>query len=469
MRRLIPSCFLALTIFFSSCIPVQPAEKVDVITHPDGPLYVGDQVSFEVLTPGAMQPRGSVEVRLEGQVIGSVGFSPYGIAGRDQATLWWVWDTRHLKPGNYTLTFTCLPDDYTWNETVALHPANQIPPPEPEAHWASTLTACCTLYYITGTAAERDIASLGREADEESGAVEDQIGSKLDQRINLIFMSRLVGQGGFTGSDIYVSYLDGNYIGNDTPILLHHEFVHYYDNVVGGAYRPSIFQEGLAVYLTGGHFKPEPLKARTAALLDLGWYIPLTNVADDFYHQQHDIGYLEAATMVKYLVDTYGWEAFNEFYRTIPAPNGQKDSAVIGTALREHFNISFSDLEAAYLAYLRAQPFTEDERTDLRLTVEFFDTVRRYQAALDPSAYFLTAWLPDGSLMRQRGIVADFLRRPGRWENRLVESLLSRAQAELFNGDYAGAGRMLNWINWILDVTTLYKENLPQVQSWGRF
>jgi hypothetical protein len=398
MRRLIPSCSLFLTFFFSSCIPAQPAGKVDVITHPDGPLYVGDQ-----------------------------------------ATLWWTWDTRDLKPGNYTLTFTRLPDNFTWNETVALHLANQIPPPEPEAHWASTMIACCTLYYLTNTAAERDIATLSREVDEESDAVANQIGSKLDKCVNLIFVPRLVGQGGFTESDIYVSYPDGNYIGNDMPILFHHEFVHYYDNVVGGDYRPSILLEGLAVYLTGGHFKPEPLNARAAALLNLGWYIPLTNVADDFYHQQHDIGYLEAATLVKYLMDTYGWGAFNEFYRTVPAPNGQKDSAVIDIALREHFGISFVDLETTSLAYLR-------------LTVEFFDTVRRYQAALDPSAYFLTAWLLDGSLMRQRGIVPDFLRHPNGWDNRLVESLLSRAQAELFNGDYACAERILNWSNWALDV-----------------
>jgi hypothetical protein len=398
MRRLTPSCSLFLTFFFSSCIPAQPAGKVDVITHPDGPLYVGDQ-----------------------------------------ATLWWTWDTRDLKPGNYTLTFTRLPDNFTWNETVALHLANQIPPPEPEAHWASTMIACCTLYYLTNTAAERDIATLSREVDEESDAVANQIGSKLDKCVNLIFVPRLVGQGGFTESDIYVSYPDGNYIGNDMPILFHHEFVHYYDNVVGGDYRPSILLEGLAVYLTGGHFKPEPLNARAAALLNLGWYIPLTNVADDFYHQQHDIGYLEAATLVKYLMDTYGWGAFNEFYRTVPAPNGQKDSAVIDIALREHFGISFVDLETTSLAYLR-------------LTVEFFDTVRRYQAALDPSAYFLTAWLLDGSLMRQRGIVPDFLRHPNGWDNRLVESLLSRAQAELFNGDYACAERILNWSNWALDV-----------------
>ncbi len=83
------------------------------------------------------------------------------------------------------------------------------------------------------------------------------------------------------------------------------------------------------------------------------------------------------------------------------------------------------------MPFCAAQSFTNDERTDLRLTVGFFDTVRRYQKALDPSAYFLTAWLPDGSVMRQRGIVADFLRHPQKPDNRLMESLFVRAWHEL--------------------------------------
>jgi hypothetical protein len=186
----------------------------------------------------------------------------------------------------------------------------------------------------------------------------------------------------------------------------------------------------------------------------LGWYIPLTSIADNFYKQQHDIGYLEAGALVQYLVETYGWGAFNEFYRTISAPENQTDSAVMDTALQVHFGISFADLETAYLASLQSQPITEDVGTDLRLTVTFFDTVRRYQEVFDPSAFFLTAWLPDGSVMRQRGIVADFLRHPEGWDNRLFESLLIRSQRELFSGDYKSAERTLIWSNWILNVIT---------------
>ena len=77
---------------------------------------------------------------------------------------------------------------------------------------------------------------------------------------------------------------------------------------------------------------------------------------------------------------------------------------------------------------------------------------RRYQEVLDPSAYFLNAWLPDGSVMRQRDIVADLLRYPMGWKNRLGEFLLGRAQAEWFSGDYAGAERTLQWTGSILNI-----------------
>ena len=282
---------LLVLIFLSSCTPSQPVGQIRVISHPDGPLYVGDQVSFEILAPPvAVAHPGSIQVTFDGHDLGNAGFAPFGIGGRSQATLWWVWDTHGLKPGSYTLNFTLLPENTLWTETFLLHPANQVPSPEPGAHWVSTSTVCCNLYYITGTAAERDISTLSQEADEQSLAVSAQMGSTIGKRIDIIFMSRLIGHGGFTWSGIYASYLDTNYIGNDMSILFHHEFVHYYDSELGGENLPAMFQEGLAVYLTGGHFKPEPLGPRAAALLDLGWYIPLTTITDDFYNQQHDIG-----------------------------------------------------------------------------------------------------------------------------------------------------------------------------------
>ena len=443
---------LLLLVLLTACAPQATDTGYSVVTHPDGPLYVGDLVSFEVFAPSGSVDGETVSVSYAGQTLGSAAFSPFGIGERDQATFWWVWDTRGLESGAHTLKFTSL-TGVAWHETVTLRPADKVPAPEPDAHWTSTTTDCCTLYYITGTEAERDIETLAAQADAESVSVAAQLGADPRQGMTLVFLPRLIGHGGFAGGAVYVTYYDGNVIGNDMDILFHHEFVHFYDDVVGGEYRPSLFVEGLAVYLSGGHFKPEPLAPRAAALLDLDWYIPLETLASDFYNQQHDIGYLEAGALVQYLVETYGMGAFNEFYRTIPAPDSVTTEVdVIAAALQESYGLTFADLEAVYLGYLRAQPVSDDVRADLELTVEFFDTLRRYQQELDPSAYFLTAWLPDGEAMRERGIVADFTRRPSGWKNSLIESLLRRARIELFGGEYESAQRTLGWTNWTLDV-----------------
>jgi hypothetical protein len=445
MRRLlIPLLFLLLV----SCALANPGPEYRVVTHPDGPLYVGDLVSFEVFAPPDGGSGEAVEVSYEGQVLGSASFVPYGIGQRDQATFWWVWDTSGLEPGRQTLTFS-LAGGYSWEETIRLRPAERVPAPEPDAQWEMVTTDCCRIHYISGTDAARDIAQLAEIADRQSQAVAAQMGASLPERIDVTFMPRVIGHGGFAWDGLYISYLDENYAGNEMDIVLHHEFVHYYDGSIGGECLPSIFQEGLATYLSGGHFKPEPIGPRAAALLDLDWYIPLEPLANDFYNHQHETGYLEAAALVQYFHETYGPGAFNEFYRTIEC-EGQTPAQAIDAALRDNFSLSLPDLETAFISYLSAQPVTDDIRTDLELTVSYFDTLRRYQSVFDPSAYFLTAWLPDGRVMRERGIVADLTRRPLRWQNRLVEALLVRAHAELFGGDYESARQTLEWTNRIL-------------------
>jgi len=449
---------LLTTILVACALPAgislnRAAIHFTVILHPDGALYVGDQVSFEVLAPAQFDSTGQrVAVSFNGQELGRASFAPYGVGERREAVLRWVWDTRQLKPGSYTLSFATYPGGTKWVESVSLGPASQVPPPEPEAHWASTTTVCCTIYYITGTDAARDIASLGQIADVQSADVSARLGTSLKEKIPLVFLPRVLGNGGFTLNGVYVSYLDENYGDTDVSLLLHHEFVHFYDQSLGGKYLPVFFEEGLAVYLSGGHFRPEPIGPQAAAVLDLGWYIPLETLVDNFYHQQHEIGYAEAAGLVQYLGTTYGWEAFNRFYRSIQPPEGKSASAVIDAALQSNLGISFGKMEAGYKNYLRAQTVTEADKQDLQLTVRFFEALRRYQQALDPSAYFLTAWLPDGAEMRKRGIVADLLRVPQGTANRWIESLLMQAWKELSAREYAAADRTLNGIDVLLSV-----------------
>jgi hypothetical protein len=419
--------------------------------HPDGGLYVGDQVSFEIIAPQGADVAGrSAWVDVAGE---PAEFERYGIAGRNQATLTWAWDTAGLEPGSYELTFSIQPDGQQWTETVVLLPESELPPEQAGARWARAESDCCLLYYITHTEAERDIEALAEMADAQAEYVEARYQAELPKPVNLVILSRVLGHGGFTNDQaISVSYLDRRYSGGEAAIILRHEMVHYLDHALGGELRPTMLVEGVAVYLSGGHFKDEPLLPRAAALLELGWYKPLASLADDFYPSQHETGYLEAGALVAYMVERWGWEAFDQFYRDIrPGPPGTSQLEAMDEALRGHFGIRFEELEAGFLERLRSQAYTQANLDDVRLSVLFYDTVRRYQQALDPSAYYLTAWLPDGEQMRQRGIVADTLRHPSATANVLVESLLVAADERLRAGDYVAAKRLLETANGVLD------------------
>ena len=438
-------------------LPPLPEAPFKVVYHPDGDLYAGDLVSFEVIAPEGANMEGHqavIEVKEEeGAKFGPAEFARFGIAGRTQATLFWAWDTSGLSPGNYDLTFTIQPDGMQWTDTVTLLPKSELPSAEVGAHWASAKSECCTVYYITGTEAERDLKNLLELADQQAAIVENAFKAPFPERASLVMLPRVLGHGGFADQEISLSYLDRRYSGADFAIVLRHELVHFLDRYLGGELRPTILVEGLAVYLSGGHFKEEPLLPRAAALLDLGWYQPLAPLADNFYPAQHEIGYMEAGALVEYMVQRWGWDAFNQFYRGIhPGPPGSGQVAAMDAALTQHFGLTFKELEAGYIETLRQQEVSAETREDVRMTVAFYNTVRRYQQELDPSAYYMTAWLPDGKQMRQRGIVADLLRHPSAPENISLESLLVSADTHLRAGDYAAVEQLLEAVNNALDV-----------------
>lgn len=434
-------------------------DAFSVRAHPDGDLYVGDHISLEIIVPDSAIIGGQYSLQVadeNGEILGEANFTPFGIGGRQQATLYWVWNTAGLEAGAHTLSLTLLPNGPAWTKTITLLPEEELARTDRFALWAYEESDCCLLYYITDTAAQRDIATLLNSADHQAADVTNQFGIEFDEPIIVTLMSRVIGHGGFAGSEIYISYLDRNYAGNDFDIVLHHEMVHILDAHLGGNLRPAILVEGLAVYLSGGHFKPEPLMPRAAALLDLidkergeSWYLPLASLADDFYTSQHEIGYLEAGALVEFMVNTWGWEAFNDFYRQIePGHGGQ--AAAIDRALQSHFGITFDELETQFIAALKTFSPSPELRQDVRLTVGFYDTVRRYQQRLDPSAYFLSAWLPDGPQMRQYGITADLTRRSGNIENVTLETLLATADEQIQAGQYALAAETIQAVNAVL-------------------
>jgi hypothetical protein len=465
-------------------------DSISVSFHPDHALFSGDQVSLEVIAFGDQDLEGQ-EVQLvlpDGTLIEGSKFGRYGIGGRLQATMTWVWDTTGLPPGDYSLTLSLPVDGESWSETVSLLPRGELGFPEPDARWETIAGDCCVVNYITGTAAGRDIDGLLASAEQQARRVEDLFAVDLQEQLQLTLLPRVMGHGGFAGSEVSISYLDRNYAGGQVDFVLGHEFIHKLDGQLGGEGRPSIFIEGLAVYLNGGHFKPEPLVARAAALLPpadgclaidaatevtssagqavpcaLDWYIPLQQLSEDFYLSQHEIGYLQAGALVQYMVERWGLEAFQAFYRDIelesgtPGPgNGDQNgpAQAIDRALREHFGVTFSELEAQFLDFLQGEPLDAGWVNDVRLTVEFYDSVRRYQQLLDPSAYFLTAWLVDGGQMRERGIVADFLRHPSFPGNIALEAMLVTAGEALQAGDFRETAAVLEASSRVMDALT---------------
>ncbi len=428
-----------------------------VYYHPDDVLFVGDQVSLEVVSPPGLNVQdASLQAQVDppsGPRLGLVKFGPWGIEGRYEAALIWAWDTKAFSAGGHTLVYTVQPQGYSWTEQVSLLPAGDMPASQADSHWSETTTKCCTLFYITGTASERDLASLTSLVDAQAQDAAAKMEAEITQPITITVLPRLLGNGGFTSSEISVSYLDRNYASNDWALVVHHEMIHAIDGRLGGDFRPTLFVEGLAVYLTGGHYRTEPLMPQAAALLPgyLSWYLPLKPLADDFYASQHEIGYLEASSLIEYMVKTYGTQDFFAFYRDIHNKQGQSQSDSIDAALKAHFSISFAQLEQDFITALKNEPDTSSWVENVRLEVTYYDTMRRYQQLLDPSAYFRTAWLLDNKNMRERGIVADYLRHPHTPTNLALETLFITAGQQMSSGEFSPASVTLDEINKVLD------------------
>jgi len=433
--------------------------------QPGPRLYSGDIVSIEVIAEDA--PRGwqgapvtlYVDERgaepLERQSLGR-----FGLGGRTQATFTWAWDTTG-REGPQTVIIVAAPvavdggvrpPEQVLTLTVPILPAEARTAPEAGAQWARAESACCIFHYLTGTAAERDIELIRGEADAAFRHVEQTLGVVRDRQVVFTLMSRLVGHGGFAAGEITLSYLDRNPAVTQLPQLFAHEATHILDRKLAQN-KPTILIEGLAVYVAGGHFKPEPLTERAAAVLALGRYIPLADLANAFYPAQHEIGYLEAGAFIKYLVERDGWERFVQMYASFQS--APTDAAVLDAGLRANYGLTLAEMEAEWLDYLRALPPMPDQVEDLRLSVDLFDTLRRYQQALDPAGYFLSAWLPDGRRGRERGIVADFVRQPDADDNVALEAMLDAAGWALQGGEFAQAEALLGAVNVALDANDL--------------
>ncbi|HMD88732.1 MAG TPA: hypothetical protein VKF38_06180 [Anaerolineaceae bacterium] len=431
--------------------PNQPPNGFTTRFHPDGSLQVGDLISLDMYAPAGKDLKdSSLEVDLESSGLEKLGDAPFTFdsTGVYHTILLWFWDTHGLSPGSYNLIFIIHPSGESWQDTVQLQNNPNII--GKEGYWATADNQCCEVHYITGTDAERDLPSILKIIDKQATLVENQWGVTPSKKLKINLIPRVLGNGGFTTDEISVTYLDQNYADCYFPIIIHHELVHLLDQTQTGKIRPSILVEGVAVYLSGGHYKSEPLIPRAAALLNSGSYIPINILTDNFYNQQHETSYLEAGALVEYLVKIYGWQAFINFYHDInPVQNGSQ-SQILNIALQSHFDINLEQLDDRFTNELSKIQVIPDLRDDVRLTILLYDAIRAYQQQYDPSAYFLRVWMPSPLQMRQRGIVADYVRHPISNENQMVETLLVSAEAALNAGDYQKTQKIIGIIQSLL-------------------
>jgi len=437
----------------------------DVAVYPGPERYSGDLLSFDV-TPenlGSIPPSDLLvrlyrlaEGRREAIAEGQVDFPAFD--GRARARLTWAWDTHGLV-GEQTLVAWLDPDDRIQSGdedptnnlltfTLDLSPALELPPPERGAAWMTETTACCHLHYLSGSAAARDMPTITAAVEESVAEIAGRLGVSPPAPLEIYFLSRVIGQGGYAYDTVALSYLDRHYAGFDLRLVLRHEIVHLLDTLLFQVYPPALLREGLATYLAGGHYKEEAIPQRGAALLQTGRYIPLETLAGDFYAQQHEVGYLEGAAFVACLVDTYGWDRFLRFYASF-----EKDlpaAQALGQALEKNFGRGLEETEADFRAWLEAHPPAPEQVRDLEDTIRLFETMRRYQERYDPGANWWSGWLPDPAAGMRRGIVADFIRHPHAPENVALEAMLIAAQENLRAGRLERTEELLDALDRVL-------------------
>ena len=419
------------------------------VTAYPGPVhYAGDVLTFEIVNDGSFGDETlDVFLTLDDNPPTEVSAT----ADFMNLLLPLALDTTNLS-GQHTLKLTTA--DGRLNETYIFEvlPADQRPVNEVDASWLIHETACCVLHYISETAAARDIEFIAENFQQ---AAEDFVtitGNEIDPKLDVYIMDRIWGNGGFGGNgELVISYTDRYYgptIGSaGLQTLARHEFTHAAG--IGLTSRDGIdFNgEGIAVYVAGGHYKPEPLAERGAALLDLGYYVSVSE-----FIPQHELSYLYPAALLTYLVETYGKEKTWEFFEADDNPeDGQPGS--LEAALQSTFGISVQELDQSFQAWLeRHEPGEQLE--DLRLTIELQDLRRQYQDTYSPPPYLLITGAAEDAVARPKYLPV-VMREANSAPNIAVELIIAHGQQAIIEGEYDRAETLIGVLRDIVTTGTL--------------
>lgn len=435
----------------------------DIVLYPVPAIYTNDHVTIQVFpqVPDDVSIEDvTLQFSVDGNEIATESLSWGSLSSRPQAVVEWAWQANELA-GDHEIQVTLdhgdliqtgdeNPDNNTAVVVVSVLAPSARPITERNATWVTAENDCCLLHVVSGTAAYRDLPDLTVKVDQAVAEASAQLNLDLNEKLDIFFIDRVLGQGGYAGAGMVLSYLDRQYSGGGMYETLVHEAVHVLDRQIAPQ-RITILAEGTAVWGVGGHYKKENLDQRVAALVAINRYVPLAELANNFYPIQHEIGYLEAGGLVKYLVDTYGWSVYRDFYGTVSEENGIRPSDALNQGFQTYYGKSLADMEAEWLDYLAAIEVNDAAISDLTTTIRFFNVMRQYQTTHDPTAHFLAAWLPNPQDVIQKGNPADLTRHPQDEINITLETMLLSADDAMRSGDYNRANILLDSITRVLE------------------
>ena len=226
-----------------------------------------------------------------------------------------------------------------------------------------------------------------------------------------------------------------DYVAGDLGTVLRHETTHaLVEQLLGGPeHKGGMLGEGVAVWAAGGHYQPEPVDMLAATLVGANsdLYIPLPTLQADFYAQQHELAYLEAAAFCEFLIARDGLPTFKRF---LAAPAGP---AAI-------YSRSWAQIEQDWRAALAALHPTAADAQAVRLRVRYYDMMRRYEMERDPAAATLPEsspphWTPD--------VLAAFSRPNADPANIALERNLAAAGRALWNRQLATTVQLLDAVD----------------------
>lgn len=430
-----------------------------IYLYPTPRLIAGDLVTFQVYAriPESVRPQ-DVELQLliDGEVLvdGTLGWR--NLADEAIGLYEWVWNTTGAV-GQHEIRIVLDPRDTIADgdenpNNNAVEMVVEVVSAEPvSAEWIITGSDLATLHVVSQSAAERDLPLLADAVDNAIRIAGDRLNMFPPVDLEVYFADRTIGNGGYANTAMVISYPERNYAGGELQQLLVHETIHILDNEQEPDRAFRFLVEGLAVWATGGHYRVEDLDQRAAALyFETDKYVPLAELVENFYPAQHEIGYLEAGSFFKYLVDTYGWERVRFFYGDLETVENYTVAQTLSASMQTHFGKTLQQLENDWLIHLRNIPRDPDALNDLLLTIQYYDTMRLYQQTYDPTAYFLTAWLPPPELLIERDQTAELARHPMAEMNVWLETMLVAADTALQEGRYDDATALLQSVERIM-------------------